>query len=237
MKSVALNAAPRTAVRRGPTKKLRSEGKIPAVIYGRKTQPQTLEISFKELDTLLKHSASENVLVDLTIAGDARPKRLALVQEVQHHPLSRGILHVDLHEVAEDERVTVTVPVESTGEPLGVKVGGGVLEHVLFKVKVRALPKDLPEILLVDVSHLELGKAVHIGEIAPPAGVEVLGEKKQVVLAVAAPKAEEEAPAAAEGAAPAEPEVIKEKKPEEGAAAPAAGDKKAEKAEKSEKKK
>jgi large subunit ribosomal protein L25 len=233
MKSVALNAAPRTAVRRGPTKKLRSEGKIPAVIYGRKTQPQTLEISFKELDTLLKHSASENILLDLNISGDARPKRLALVQEIQHHPLSRGILHVDLHEVAENEQVTVTVPVESTGEPLGVKVGGGVLEHVLFKLKVRALPKDLPEILVVDVSHLELGKAVHIGEIIPPPGVEVLGDKKQVVLAVAAPKAEEEAPAAAEGAAPAEPEVIKEKKPEEGAAAPAAtGDKKAEKPDK-----
>ncbi len=234
MKAVALSAAPRAVVRRGPVKKLRSEGKIPAVIYGGKTQPQSLELGSKELGLLLKHSASENILVDLSIPGDARPNRLALVQEVQHHPLSRGVLHVDFHEVAPDELVTVTVPVESTGEAVGVKVGGGVLEHVLFKIKVRALPKDLPEIITVDVSHLEIGKAIHIGEITAPSGVEVIGDKKRVVLAVAAPKAEEEAPAAAaDGATAAEPEVIKEKKPEEAAAGAApAGDKKPEKAEK-----
>lgn len=240
MKSVALNAAPRSALRRGPVKKLRSNGKVPAVIYGRTTQPQSLEVGAKELSDLLSHSVSENILVDLTINGDARPRRLALVQEVQHHPLSRAILHVDFHEVTEDERVTITVPLETTGEPLGVKVGGGTLEHVLFKLKVRALPKDLPEAIVVDVSHLDLGKSIHIGEIQPPPGVEILGEKKVVVLAVAGPKTEEEA--AAEEAVtapggPTEPEVIKEKKPEaaaEAAAAPAA-EKKAEKPEKAEK--
>lgn len=227
MKSVELNAAPRTATRRGPSKRLRSQGKIPAVIYGRKTEPQPLEIVTKELENILHHSASENILLDLNVTGDTRPKRLALVQEVQHHPLSRTILHIDLHEVSPEEKVTVTVPVESTGEPVGVRVGGGILEHVLFKIKVRALPKDLPEVLLIDVSNLELGKAIHIGEITPPEGVEVLGESKRVVLACAAPKAEEAAAAAAPGAV--EPEVIKEKKPDAAAEAAQAGDKKADK--------
>jgi large subunit ribosomal protein L25 len=235
MKSVAMSAAPRTAIRRGPVNQLRKAGKVPAVIYGRQTQPQALELGGKELETVLTHSATENILVDLAIPGDQRPKRLALVQEVQHHPLSGKVLHVDFHEVAETEKVTVTIPVESTGEPVGVKVSGGVLEHVLFKIKVRALPKDLPEVLVVDVSSLDLGHAIHIGEIVPPAGVEVLGDPKRVVLAVAAPKTEEEAAAeeaaATAAAGPAEPEVIKEKKeeaPAEGAAE-AKGEKKAEK--------
>ncbi len=109
---------------------------------------------------------------------DARAKRLALVQDVQHHPLSGNILHVDLHEVAENEKVTIMVPVEPAGEAVGVKTGGGVLEHVLFKIKVRALPKDLPEQINVDVTALEIGKSIHLGEIKPPEGVEFLGDKK-----------------------------------------------------------
>ena len=84
---------------------------------------------------LINHSLSENILVDLDLN---KKKRLALVQEVQHHPLSGKVLHVDFHEVAENEMVTIMVPVETTGEPVGVKTGGGVLEHIIFKLKVRA---------------------------------------------------------------------------------------------------
>src|SRR3954468_24586974 len=160
MKSVALNAFPRALGRRAGAKKLRSTGRIPAVIYGRQAKPQNLEVKAKDMENLMHHSVSENLLVDLAVTEDGRPKRLALVQEVQHHPLSGSILHVDFHEVAEDEKVTIMVPVETTGEAVGVKTGGGVLEHVLFKIKVRALPKDLPEVINVDVSNLEIGQAI-----------------------------------------------------------------------------
>jgi large subunit ribosomal protein L25 len=138
------------------------------------------------------------------------------------------VLHVDFHEVAEDEKVTVMVPVETVGEAAGVKTGGGVLEHVLFKIKARALPKDLPEVITVDVSHLNIGQAIHLGEIKAPPGVEILGEKQIPVIAVAAPRTEEEEAAeAAEAAAPGEVEMIKEKKEEgeEGAAPAKAGEK------------
>ena len=225
MKSVPLNAFPRTQSRRGGAKKLRDSGRIPAVIYGRQQTPQNLEISAKDMKNLIHHSVSENVLVDLAVKDDARPKRLALVQEVQHHALSGGMLHVDFHEVAENEKVTIMVPVESTGESTGVKNGGGILEHVLFKIKVRALPKDLPEVIALDVSHLEIGQAIHIGDIKPPEGVEILGDKHISVIAVAAPISEAAEAAAAEaGATPGEVEMIKEKK-EDGTegAAPAAG--------------
>ncbi len=220
MKSVPLTAYPRTLTRRPGSKKLRATGRVPAVIYGRQTKPQNLEVNNKDLLNLIHHSASENVLVDLAIDQDARPKRLALVKEVQHHALSGHVLHVDLHEVSETEKVTVMVPVETVGEAAGVKNGGGVLEHVLFKVKVCALPKDLPEVLLVDVSHLEIGKAIHIGDIKAPEGVEILGDKHISVISVAAPVTEEqEAAAEAEGSTTAgDVEMIKEKKDGEGEA-------------------
>jgi len=238
MKSVALTAYPRTLARRTGVKKLRAAGRVPAVIYGRLNQPQNLEINAKDLENLIHHSVSENVLVDLSVTGDPKPKRLALVQEVQHHVLSGEVLHVDLHEVAENEKVTIMVPVETTGEAVGVKTGGGVLEHVLFKIKARALPKDLPEVITVDVSHLEIGQSIHLGEIQPPTGVEILGDKKVSVISVAAPitEAEEAAALEAAGTPLAEPEVLKEKKDEEAAGegaergAPKAADKGAAKA-------
>src|SRR5262245_26518474 len=100
MKSVPLNAYPRTLARRAGVRRLRSQGRVPAVVYGRQIPAQNLEINRKEIEDLIHHSISENLLVDLSVADDARPKRLALVQEIQHHPLNGDLLHIDLHEVS-----------------------------------------------------------------------------------------------------------------------------------------
>jgi large subunit ribosomal protein L25 len=226
MKSVLLNASPRALSRRAGAKALRAGGRIPAVIYGRQAAPQNLEVNAKEMEDLIHHSVSENLLVDLVVKDDARPKRLALVQEVQHYALTGKVLHVDFHEVAENEKVTILVPVETTGEAEGVKTDGGVLEHVLFKIKVRGLPKDLPEVIIVDVTHLKIGQAIHIGEIKAPENTEILGDKHISVISIAAPRTEEEEAAELAAAAevvPGEVEMIKEKKEEgEEGAAPAA---------------
>lgn len=230
-------------------KKLRATGRVPAVIYGRQSQTQSLEVNAKELQDLMHHSASENLLVDLSVKDDQRPARLALVQEIQHHPLNGSVLHVDFHEVSPTEKVTVMVPVETVGEAVGVKLGGGVLEHVLFKIKVRALPKDIPEQIIIDVTNLEVNQSVHLSEIPVAEGVEILGDKHVPVVSVAMPRAEAEEATATETAAAAagDVEMIKERKEEgEAGAAPekaekaaakpgekatptAAGDKKAEK--------
>lgn len=223
MKAVSLTAYPRTLAGRNAVKQVRAAGRVPAVVYGRQHAAQNLELDAAQLDAVIHHSVSENILVDLKVSEDARPERLALVQEVQHDPLDGHVLHVDLHEVARDERVTLAVPVESKGEPVGVKTGGGVLEHVLFKLKVRALPADLPEAIVVDVSGMQVNQTLHIGELPALPGVEFLGGKDVPVFTVAAPRTE--AAAAEAAAAPAgEVEMIKEKKD---AAAPAAkaGDK------------
>ncbi|MEN9573686.1 MAG: hypothetical protein RL514_1541 [Verrucomicrobiota bacterium] len=227
-----MNAQARTAVKHAAVKKLRSTGVIPAVIYGRLAPPQNLQMNTIEFSDSIADHVSENILMDLTVVGDQRPQRLALVQEIQHHPVSRSILHVDFHEVAPDEKVTIQVPVETTGESVGVK-NGGVLGHVLHRLKVHALPKDLPEVILVDVTALEIGKAIHIADIKAPAGCEILGNKELTVLAVSAPvtEAQETAAAAVAGEAAAQPEMIKEKKDEgkEGAASAKEGDKKGDK--------
>ncbi len=218
MKAVTLTAFPRTLNRRAGAKKLRSASRVPAVIYGRQNPPQNLEFNLKDIKDVLHHAASEILLLDLSVEGDPKPKRLALVQEIQHHVLTRQMLHIDLHEVAENEKVVVMVPVNAIGEAAGVKTGGGTLEHVLFKLKVRALPKDLPEVLTADVTALEIGQAIHIGEMKPPPGVEILGDKQIPVLSVAAPVSEAEEAAALESATTpgGEVEMLKEKK-EEGA--------------------
>lgn len=221
MKSVALNAHPRTLSRRKGSKAVRANGRIPAVIYGKHTSPQNLEVDSKEFALLVHKAHSEVILVDLAVAGETSGPRLALVQDVQHHPLADKVLHIDFHEVRPDELVVLEIPVESTGIPDGVKNGAGTLEHVRFRLKIRALPANLPEQITVDVSALKVGQTLHIGDITPPAGVELMGDKKISVFAVAAPVtevAETTTAAPAEGAAK-QPEMIKEKKVEEGAAA------------------
>lgn len=204
------------------------------MIYGHGRTPENLEVGVKDLENAIHAAHSEILMVDLAVQG-ASGARLALVRDVQHHPLTGKFLHVDFQEVSADEKITVSIPVETTGEATGVKNGGGTLEHVLFKIKVRATPKDLPEVIMVDVTNLEVGKSIHLGELTPPPGVEFLGHKEVPVVAVAAPltEAQEAAADAAAGTTVAQPEMLKEKK-EEGAeagkAAPAkAGDKPAEK--------
>lgn len=217
MKSLPLGASPRTLSHRKGSRLLRAKGLIPAVIYGRHHAPQNLEVDSEQFEELVHKAHTEIILVDLTVANDPVPNRLAIVQDVQHNPLTASVLHIDFHEVKPDEKVTIEVPVESKGEAEGVKSGGGTLEHVRFKLKVRALPKDLPDQILVDVSHMKVNETLHIGEITAPEGVELLGDKKIPVFAVAAPLTAE-AEAAAAPADGKQPEMIKEKKEEGGAA-------------------
>ncbi len=229
-KSVLLKANPRTAKGGGPVRRLRAAGRVPAVLYGKRTTAADLELSARELDRLFHHGAGENILVDLEVDASGKiEKRLALVQDVQHDPVSGRILHIDLHEIAADEKLKTHIPVDPTGEPVGVKTHGGLLEHILRELHVECLPKDLPDRVVVDVSALNIGESIHVADIAVPDGVTVLNSRDLVVFAVAAPVTAEPEPAAAAAAAATQPEVITEKKPAEGAAAAEAPEGKKEK--------
>lgn len=188
MKSSNLKAYPRTESGRIGVKKLRTVGRVPAVIYGRKTEPRNLEVDAKELEKLIHSAVSENVVVDLSIDQDSSASRLAVVQEVQHNPISGNVLHVDFHEVDETEPVDIQVPLETTGDAIGVKQDGGMLEHVVFKVRVKALPRDIPEMIVVDVTDLAAGHAIHLGDIKPPKGVEILGDPGIPLVSIAEPR-------------------------------------------------
>ena len=223
-KTIQLKAQPRGGVGTVEAKRTRDSGFVPAVIYGRHLgKPQNLQLNARDLVLALGKSAGEHVLVDLEIVGGE--KTLALIQDVQHHPLKRHIMHLDFHALRPDEKMHTSVPVICMGEASGVKNAGGILEQLLRSIEVECLPKDLPESIAVDVSKLEIGDAIHIKDIQLPAGVVARGGPDTSVVHCAAPAVEEvAAPAAIEGAAPTEPEVIKEKKPEAGeAAAPEKG--------------
>lgn len=226
MKAESLVVFPRTLKKRNGVKKLRAEGRVPAVIYGSKTKPQDLEINQREIERLYSHSVSEIILVELTVDGNPA-KRLAILQEVQHHPLSGKILHVDMREVSKEEEVEINVLIESEGVAEGVKAGG-VLDHALQKVRVRGVVTALPEVFVLDVSKLQQGDSLQVKDIVVPEGVKILVDPSLTVFSVTAPVeevAEEAAPAEGEEGAMAEPEVIREKKATEEADAKEKGKK------------
>ncbi|MCA1962559.1 MAG: 50S ribosomal protein L25 [Prosthecobacter sp.] len=200
-KILDLVAQPRTAAGTGAVNRLRKSGVTPAVVYGRKVAPVNVQVDTKTFTKILQGSASDNILVSLKLESG---EQLALVQEVQHDHLKGGISHVDFHAIAMDEEIHAEVPVEIVGESPGVKFGG-LVEAIHHNLEVRCLPKDLPEHITVDVSGLELGKAIHVGDIQYPEGVRPRLAADVVVLMCVEPKvdAEAEAAAAAPAAAPA----------------------------------
>jgi large subunit ribosomal protein L25 len=216
---VKLKAEKRTVLGRNAIKKIKSEGLVPGVIYGSQTEPIALQVESRALTNVLAHASSEHVLVELEIAdGSQSTNRLALIQEVQHHPLRRQLLHVDFHAVSATEKITSEVPIEAFGEPLGVRTFGGLLEYSLRSLDVECFPQDLPDIIRLDVTNLNIGESFHVRDIPLPSGVEALTDADLTVVSVVASRVGEEVTEAAE--APAAPEVITEKKGEAKAETP-----------------
>ncbi len=231
-KQVKLTAERRTATGRSAVRKLKAAGSVPAIIYGAKDKPETLQVSKRDISAMLSHAAGENILVELEIAGKSR---LALVQEVQHAPMGGSVLHIDFHAVSMDEVIEADVPLEPTGIANGVKNMGGLLEQSLRSLAIECLPRDLPDVIMVDVSALDIGDAIHVREIQLPPGVTTRVQSDLTAFSVLAPTVEEE-PVVAEAEAPAGPEVIREKKEEPEAAAASAAKEKAAPKEKEQKK-
>lgn len=205
-KQVRLAAQRRTGVGRSAVRKLKAAGAVPAVIYGGKDKPEPLQVSRRDISTVLSHASGENILVELEIAGDTN--RLAMVQEVQHAPVGGEVLHIDFHAVSMDELIEADVPLEPIGIANGVKNFGGLLEQNLRTLSIECLPRDLPDVIQVDVTALNVGDAIHVREIPLPSGVTTTMPPELTAISVLAPTVEE-APAAAATVAP---EVITEKK-------------------------
>lgn len=211
-KQVKLSARPRAEAGRNAVKTVRARGSVPAVIYGAKDAPSNLEVSKKELDRLLSHAVGENILVELEITeGGKTTNRLSLIQEVQHHPVRGEVIHVDFHAVSMTEEIEAEVVIEPTGEAIGVKTHGGLLQQNMRSLEIKCLPQNLPELITVDVSALNIGESLHVKDIKLPEGVTAVVDEELTVFLVSEPTVAEEPVATAEAASP---EVLKEKKPE-----------------------
>lgn len=225
MKKYQLTVTSREGTGRSASRRLRKAEKIPAILYGKHTKPETLAVNAPEFVKLLKEIAGRAALIELK--RDAGASALSFLQEIQRDPITDRYLHVDLQEVKENEKMVISVTVRVTGEAYGVKTEGGILDIATKRLRIRTLPKDLPDFIEIDVTELKMGEAIHVSDIKAIAGVELLDDAQQAVVLCVAPPEEEAAatPAAAEGAAPAEGAAAA---PAAGAAAaPAAGDAKA----------
>jgi large subunit ribosomal protein L25 len=218
MQTQALTAEVRHEGGKGPSRQLRMKGLIPAVFYGPGTEPTRLAVSPKDLRKALSTDLGRNQVIELSIAGK---KELALVRDLQIHPVERDVIHVDFYRVELGRAVLVDVPFETKGKAVGVTEGGEL--HVIFRrIPVKALPDKVPVKIVVEVSHLAIGDVIHVKEVAVPEGVTIaLGPERTVVACAAERKyvEEEVAPVAGAAAVPGAPGAA----PAAGAAPGAAG--------------
>lgn len=218
MEKVTLSAAVREGLGKQVSKKLRREGSIPAVVYKKGKEALPLKVGSRELFHVLHTSAGENVIITLKIKDEAKSRpikdKTVIIKEIQYEPIKGEILHLDFNEISLTEKITVNVPVEVKGEPIGVKADGGVLDNPAKEIQVECLPTDIPERIEVRVEGLKIGDSIRVKELVVPAGVKVLTDPELTVLSVAPPHIEKPAEEKVEEEIT-EPEVIREKKPEE----------------------
>lgn len=222
MKQFSLKVEAREGAGRGPAHRLRVAGKVPAVVYG-KGGSRLLQIDEREFRKLWKEVVGLTAIIEIHQEG--QPTALSIIQEVQRHRLKDTFTHVDLHEVAADEKFATDVAVHVVGDAFGVRNEGAILNVQSHRIHVRALPRDLPANIDVDVTELKAGQAIHLRDVKPIAGVEYVGHPDTVIVACALPKAAEaelNAAATAEPAAAAADPKVAAAKPGDGkAAAPA----------------
>ena len=218
MATVSLSANSREGKGKGAARSLRSQGQVPAVIYGHGRQPQPLALNARDLDKLLSHIQAESTVIEVTVGGQTAK---TLIREIQRHPIKRQILHVDFQALVAGEKVTVSIPIVLLGVPEGVRLGGGVLDQTLREIEIEVDPSNIPDHVEYDITNMVIGDSVHISDLKVPEGVEVIDDPETSVAVLAAPRAviEEVAavaePVEGEAGAVAEPEVIGRGKEEE----------------------
>jgi len=223
-----LTVMAREGVGKSVARRLRRSGKTPGILYGGPS-PVNIAVDPREVFRIIHGHEGSTQLLRVTFAG-SKDSRMVILRDLQLDPVSEDLVHVDLQEVNMDKPIQVTVALHHVGEPIGVRDTQGILEMVLREVQVSTLPGNIPEDIKADVSGLAIGDVLTVGDLVVPEGVRVLTDRAQAVATVAPPAAEEVAAAVVApvgvAAAPAEPEVLTERKPKE---EPEAEDKKGKK--------
>jgi large subunit ribosomal protein L25 len=232
-----LEAHPREAGTKNQARRVRRDGKIPAVVYGAGKDSLSVSVDPRVVSRILHSETGHNTIFDLALNGEHSK---AMIVDWQYEPIKGKLLHIDLKRIAMDKVLRVNVPIFLTGEAAGVKQEGGILEQMLREVEIECLPADIPSHIDVDVSELTFGKVLRVSDLPHSDKIKFLTDENQPVAHVTSVKEEvvatPEAAAAEAAAAPAEPEVIKKGKQETEEEGEAVAPEKAEKAEKKEKK-
>ena len=196
METLEIKVDPRDKKSKRDAKRLLRSGKIPAILYGPKTAAVALALDKREFSSQVADLEGSH-LVRLKSASAALADKVALVKEMQFHPITGDVIHTDLYEVDLTAKITVHVPLHFVGKAEGV-VRGGILQPIVREIEVECLPLDIPAFFDVDVSRLDIGDSVHIEELAMPEGVSVVAESNLALVAVVPPTVEETPAAAAE---------------------------------------
>jgi large subunit ribosomal protein L25 len=220
-----LEAQPRTPGTKNDARRVRREGRIPAVVYGAGKSSVPVVVDPRQVSRILHSETGHNSVFDLALDGE---KTKAMIVDWQYEPIKGSLLHIDLKRIAMDRKLRVNVPIELVGDPEGVKTQGGLLEQIIREVEVECLPADIPKLIELNVAALVFGVVLRVADLPKSDKVKFVTDADQPVAHIISIKEEEvatpEATAADAAAAPAEPEVIKKGKQEteeEGEAAPA----------------
>lgn len=192
MELMKLNALVRDKLGKGPSRRLRSQGFIPSVLYGPRMENVHLAINAKELRKVLSSTAGKNVLINLTVQHPDRTEgRTVMLKDYQVHSIKRTLIHADLYEISMEEKIRVTVPVHLVGSSPGVEKGGN-LSQVLRELEIECLPGDIPERIDVDISNLDLGGSIHVDDLPVSEKFNILTDGRTAIVTIAGPVAAEE---------------------------------------------
>lgn len=217
--SFTIKAEKRDAFGKNASRRLRSQDRIPAILYGEKTANIPLVLDKKDVVMILKSDSGENTIFKVAFDSKAQD---AMFKDLQINPVTDELIHADLIHISMDKALRVNVSVELQGDPVGVKTEGGFVDFMAREVEIECLPKDIPEQITIDISGLHLHQSMKVSDIVAPEGVKLISDPATVVVLIAVPHKEEEVVKPAEeevvAAEPTEPELIKKEraeKPEE----------------------
>lgn len=214
MEWIELSARGRKGLGKGACRKMRGRNEVPGILYGGDESPLPLVVSRSELKRVMERGGGENAILRLSIRQDGEEvAETAMIKDLQIHPVKGEYLHVDFLRISLEKPIRVKVAISLRGEAPGVKMMGGILDHALREVEVECLPAAIPDALVADISALQIGDSLHVGDLESIEGVRILESPEIVVASVVPPEREEEV--AAPEAAPGEPEVVSKKESRE----------------------
>ncbi|MBW1615352.1 MAG: 50S ribosomal protein L25 [Deltaproteobacteria bacterium] len=188
MEKVKLKAITRKTTGNNPARRLRTEGRMPAILYGNKADNILLSVNAKDMQTALKNKSGSQAILDIIF--DDGSKKTVMIKELQRHPVSLTYLHADFYEIDMDKTIKITIPVTTKGHSIGVE-NGGILQILRREIEIICLPIEIPESVELDISKLEIGDSIHIDEINLGENIEIPFDQRFTLLTIASPMAEE----------------------------------------------